>query len=299
MNSPTIDTSALVQAASAAAGATHSTLIPPRLELASCVRAYLTRSTVGAALRPEQRFNHFPASPLCSITWLLQGESAVVRRGEDSVNELVPGISFAGPHVVPVVSANPGPVRSFTLLLIPEAVRALTDLDLADLVDRVVPLHSVLDTAWQDLAQEMLVAPDDALRVQLIEAFLEPRWSVVRHEAMPRVDRQRYWVEGLLLRAAGSGVGQSLRQVERRIKQLAGLPLRDLRRMARGEESFLNARAAIESAALNWADIAADGGYADQSHFCRETRRITGLSPKELKRAVEVEESFWLYRLWG
>lgn len=280
-------------------GATHSALIPPRLALASCVRAYLTRSTVGAALRPEQRFNHFPASPLCSITWLLQGESAVLRRGEDSVNELVPGISFAGPHTVPVVSANPGPVRSFTVLLIPEAVRALADIDLADLVDRVVPLHSVFDTAWQDLARTVLEAPDDALRVQLIEAFLEPRWSLMCNEAMPRVDRQRYWVEGLSLRAAGTGVGKSLRQVERRIKQLAGLPLRDLRRMARGEESFLNARAAVESAALNWADIAADGGYADQSHFCRETRRITGLSPKELKRAVEAEESFWVYRLWG
>ena len=36
--------------------------------LAGCVRAFIERDTVGAALRPEDRFNHFPASPLCAIS---------------------------------------------------------------------------------------------------------------------------------------------------------------------------------------------------------------------------------------
>ncbi|MDP3653428.1 MAG: helix-turn-helix domain-containing protein [Rhodoferax sp.] len=277
---------------------THAALIAPRLSLASCVRTYVTRSTLGAELRVEQRYNHFPAGAFCSMTWLLQGESTIIRRGDESIHEPLPKLAFAGPQTLPSVSVNPGPVSSFMVILIPAAVRALADVDLAALVNRVVPMETVLGAAWQALGQAVAQAPDDATRVQLVEAFLEPRWSAVRQEAMPAADRQRYWVEGLALRAATSGVGQSLRQVERRIKQWAGLPLRDLRRLARSEESFIQARTAVESSTPNWSDIAADGGYADQAHLCRDTRRVTGLSPTELKKAVLEDEGFWLYRLW-
>ena len=281
---------------------THTELLAPRLSLSSCVRAYITRSTLGIDLSPPQRRNHFPASPYCSITWLLHGESTRIRLGDADIHEPMPTVSVIGSHTEPCISANPGPVHAFMAVLLPQAVQALTSLELAALVNRVVPLESVLDDSWQAMAQSVQHASDDRTRVQLIEAFLEPRWNAVRQDAMPRADRRRYWVEGLALHAAASGMGKSLRQIERRIKGWAGLPLRDLRRLARSEESFLETRDTFLSdptqGAPNWADIAMDGGYADQSHLCRETRRGTGLSPNELKRAVAEDESFWLYRIW-
>lgn len=286
------------QRSPAIAASTHNALMAPSLSLASCVRAYLTRSTVAADLRPEQRYNHFPASPWCSITWLLQGESECLRRGDARISEFLPTVSFIGPHTVPVVSFNPGPVRSFMAILIPQALQAMAGIDLADLVNCAVPLDTVFNAPWQAMAQAVLQAPDDASRVCLVNAFLEPRWAALRSDVMPRLDRSRYWIEGLALQAATSGAGKSQRQAERRIKQWAGLPLRDLRRMARGEDSFHQARLTAASDIPNWVDIAADSGYADQSHLCRETRRITGLSPTELKKAIEEDESFWLYRLW-
>lgn len=281
----------------------HSALIAPCLSLSSCVRAYLTRSTLGAELRPDQRNNYFPASPLCGITWILRGEAQLIRRGNECVSEPVPTVSFAGPHTVPVVHANPGPVQAFMLALMPEALRAMAGVNIACHVNRIVPINSVLDASWQAMAGAVREAHDDAARVQVIEAFLEPRWRAVRQTAMPRTDRYRYWVEGLALQAASSGIGRSLRQMERRIKQKAGLPLRELRRLARAEESFLKVRAApvsdLQNYARDWATVAADGGFADQSHLCRETRRVSGLSPNELKKAIEQDESFWAYRLWS
>ncbi|MDD5332456.1 MAG: AraC family transcriptional regulator [Rhodoferax sp.] len=281
----------------------HSALIAPRLSLSSCVRAYLTRSTLGANLRPDQRNNYFPASPLCGITWVLQGEAQLIRRGNEWVSEPVPTVSFAGPHTVPVVHANPGPVQAFMLALMPQALRAMAGVNIACHVNRIVPISSVLDASWQAMAGAVLGASDDAARVQVIEAFLEPRWRAVRQTALPRTDRYRYWVEGLALQAASSGIGKSLRQMERRIKQKAGLPLRELRSLARAEESFLNTRTNAASGArnyqLNWATLAADGGFADQSHLCRETRRMSGLSPNELKKAIQEDESFWAYRIWS
>jgi len=280
----------------------HSALIAPRLALSSCVRAYLTRSTLGVELRPDQRHNYFPASPLCGITWVIRGEAVIIRRGDECVNEPVPTVSFAGPHTLPSVHANPGPVQAFMLVLMPEALGAMTGLDIASFLNQIVPASAVFDDAWQAMMQAVLQAHDDAARLQVIEAFLEPRWRTLRQTAMPRTDRYRYWVEGLALQAATSGIGRSLRQMERRIKQRAGLPLRELRRMARAEDSFLNMRTArasnTASYATDWAAVAADGGFADQSHLCRETRRISGLSPNELKKAIEEDESFWAYRIW-
>lgn len=281
---------------------TTSALLAPSLGLASCVRSYITRSTVGAKLTPEQRYNHFPASPLCGIFWLMEGESRIVRRGEEWVHEPVPRVSFAGPHTVPMVSVNPGPVQAFMLGMLPQAFQALTGVDLSLWVNRVAAIDEVLDASWQAMAQAVLDAPDDLARVQSIESFLEPRWDDQARHAVPRPQRYRYWAEALALKAGTTGVGRSLRQAERRIKLWAGLPLRELRRLGRAEESFFQARAIPPhgpTAMPDWAAIAQDSGYADQAHLCREVRRVAGLSPAELQRAIEEEESFWTYRIWS
>ncbi|MEZ5717696.1 MAG: helix-turn-helix domain-containing protein [Nitrospirota bacterium] len=272
-------------------------LLAPRPSLAACVRGHIVRSTVGLELDHEQRFNHFPASPLCAICWLFQGEAAVVRRGEQWVCEATPRIALIGPHSGPVVSHNPGVVEALMVAMTPAAVYALSGVSINALVNRVVPLETVFDASWLAMAQAVLQAPDDASRIRLVEEFLEPRWALVRDSAVSRADRFHYWVENLGLRALQSGVGSSLRQAERRIKQWAGMPMRDLRRMVRAEDAFFRAAFAYEDGSLDLAGVAADGGYADQAHMCREVRRITGLSPVALLKAIERDEMYWMYRL--
>lgn len=58
-------------------------------------------------------------------------------------------------------------------------------------------------------------------------------------------------------------------------------------------------RAAERPRAINWAEVAQQSGFADQAHMCREIRRVSVLSPAELRRRVETDEAFWLYRLWS
>lgn len=276
---------------------THSALYAPRLSLASCVRAYVTRSTLGVDLLPQQRHNHFPAAPNCAIHWIIEGASVIVRRGDDGINEAVHALSFSGPTTTPVISVNPGPAQGFILVLVPDAVQAMTGVDISQFVNRLVSFNQVFNLAWQAMAHSAMHAPDDVTRISLIEAFLEPRWNALRTEAMPRADRYRYWAEGLALRAATSGVGQSLRQIERRIKTWTGLSLRDLRRFSHTEAAYFQIRMAQSETTFTWADAAADTGFADQAHLCRETRRITGLTPNELRKAVDEDECFWVYRI--
>jgi AraC-like DNA-binding protein len=93
--------------------------------------------------------------------------------------------------------------------------------------------------------------------------------------------------------------GRSLRQVERRIKQWARLPLRGLRGFGRAEQAFFRGMSdASGTRKPHWAALAESSGFADQSHLCRVTRRITGFTPDALYRRIAEDEGFWSYRLW-
>jgi AraC-like DNA-binding protein len=275
-------------------------LIAPAMGLGACVRAYISRSTIGVDLLPQERYNHFPASPLCGISWFSHGVADVMPGdGRDAAPQRLPAISFFGPHTRPSVSHNPGPAQGFMLLMLPDALHAMTGVDVAAQVDRQSPLHQVLDASWCQMAQAVLQAADDAARVQVIEAFLLPRWQQVRSQGTLPVRSFQDWAQALAVRALVSGAGQSLRQAERRVKAWTGQSLRALQGRSRAEAAFFQVRQAESAGAVVWADLAVDAGYADQSHLCRESRRVTGLSPEALRRRMQDDESFWVYRIWS
>ena len=280
--------------------ATQAALHAPDLKLAACVRCYLSRSTLGAALRPSQRLNHFPSSVYVTLNWHLAGTIDRAWMGEDEwVPQGIVGTSFCGPRTVPMCSRNPGPVHTFSVALMPDAVQALTGLDMSAHVNQAHPLHQVLDANWQAMARDVQNAADDHQRITFLEQFLLPRWQAVRHQTVSQVDQISAWVQALLIRAATSGLGQSARQQERRVKTWAGLSKRELRGLARAEAGFIQGQAErARDADASFADLAALTGYADQAHLSRITRKVTGLSPTELMKAINEEESFWSYRLF-
>lgn len=287
-----------------ALSAAVSRLWLPRASLASCVRGVMVRDTRGVPLAPEQRFNHFPASPLCAISWWLHGTSEMLPLGApaslDAPRMPPPArILFSGPHTRPSVSWNVDEAHGMMLVLMPDAVHRLTGLDMARWVNRHAPVHEVLPGPWMRMCEAVVRQPDDEARVTLMQDFLDPLWQDAREHRPMQAHRYQDWALSLAMRAATSGPGRSLRQVERRIKQWAGQPLRELRGIGRAERAFFETLAATEPGTPpNWADVADATGYADQSHLCRETRRVTGFAPNELYRRIAEDEGFWSYRIW-
>ena len=282
---------------------TRSRLWLPRSTLTACLRGVLARNTLGAVLDDLQRFNHFPATPLCSLTWWIHGEAQMLPVGTATSlqppRELLPWrLLFAGPCTRPVVSWNPGPVHAVMLLLQPDALHRLTGLVVQDWVNRRADAREVLPTDWLTMCEAVLNDPDDDTRVARLQDFLEPRWQAARPTLPMQAQRYLDWAQSLAMHAAATGPGRSLRQMERRIKRWAGLPMRELRGFGRAEQAFFATLAASALGEPNWAELADASGYADQSHLCRETRRVTGCSPDELYRRIHTDESFWSYRLW-
>ena len=78
---------------------------------------------------------------------------------------------------------------------------------------------------------------------------------------------------------------------------MTGWSARALKGLARAEQALLLAAHSTQSR-VNWASIAAEAGYADQSHLCRELRRYTGFSPMQLWRRVPNDEDLWVYKAW-
>lgn len=285
--------------------ATQTALLTPHTELASCIRGIVVRDTRAAGLMPESaRLNRFPASPYAALTWILHGQSIVLEHVNPATLGVLPQISINGPGTGPCLSINPGSAQAMMVIFMPDALHLLTGLDMSALTDQLADATQALSPDWLPMLQAVQLAPDEASRIAALEAFLLPRWRSVRPQAPLGLNRLRDWLQITALRAASSGWAISLRQTERRLKTWLGIPLREARGLQRGEQSFLRAKQAVLQAQtdgerVRWADHALDTGYTDQSHLSRETRRFTGLTPTQLAEAVQHDESFWLYRIWG
>jgi AraC-like DNA-binding protein len=268
------------------------------------MRGVMSRCTLGVTLSEAQRYNHFPATPLCGITWWFDGASEFLSPGAPESpgaprTRLPTRIVFNGPQLGPTVSWNPGEVHALMVLLMPDALQRMTGVAPTTWVNRLVDARAVLPPSWIEMCEGILALPDNDIRVARLQDFLEPRWQAVRPVAPLQLHRYHDWAEALALRAVTSGAGRSLRQVERRIKQWAGLPMRELRGVSRAERAFYASVAAVDQGERpRWSGVAQSSGYADQSHLCRESRRLTGFAPDELYRRITQDERFWSYRVW-
>jgi AraC-like DNA-binding protein len=84
--------------------------------------------------------------------------------------------------------------------------------------------------------------------------------------------------------ALAEELGLSVRQFERRFKRSAGLSPKQYARARR----FRSAAAALATGeTVNWADRAAEMGFADQAHLTHEFSSLSGRSPKAFAEKVK------------
>jgi len=281
---------------------TRTSLFLPSPVLADCVCAYVVRDTMDAKLSPKQSLSHLPVSPLVSVIWSIHGGRSPIQIGEDGLPPSSRRVVLRGPRTQPNVWQSHGPAAGFSLTFFPDAFHALTKLNVSSLLDQAKGLQSVLDRDWQKMAIAVLKASDDLTRIQIVEAFLTPRWRSLRVQqpvtSLPDgLTLFNDWVDAVALRASASTLGQSTRQRERLIKGQLGLPMRSLRGLARMESILTRGRKLNAFGGQPLVDVAYEMGFSDQAHLCREVKRYSGLNPTDLQFAIETQESHWPYRL--
>lgn len=268
-------------------------LFPPA-ELGRCVAFAIVRDTRARTLSRTDRLNYFPASPLTTLTVVMNGQIHMANALCDlqtlSLSEPVPREFVSLPQPGPIVSWSPGAVRAVTIGFFPDAWCKL-----GGALD-----GNCLPQAIKAAAETFRRSRDAVVGWENFCGLLQEVWRAAHtDEIVPYWSGSSLladWVRHVLLQSAMSGPGRSVRAIERRLKRSTGHSRQALEFFAKVEQLHGLANGARSETA---AQIAHDAVFCDQAHMGRAVKRATGFSPVRLNKLIETEEAFWCYRLLG
>ncbi|MEM7659065.1 MAG: helix-turn-helix transcriptional regulator, partial [Bacteroidota bacterium] len=144
-----------------------------------------------------------------------------------------------------------------------------------------VPLEALYGEAGNALAEQILTAHSTAERIEIIEAFLLQRLRDAKNIdriVQSTVDTMLE-VKGQISVAELSEQNQThRRQLARKFSSVIGLSPKQLSKTIRIQAALT---ALLTETPAKLTDLAYDNEYYDQSHFIKDFKEFTGLSPKE------------------
>src|SRR5512140_643622 len=197
------------------------------------------------------------------------------------------------PRVIGVMTAaivTPAQTRTrlFGVRFLPGEAFAFLDVSGKEGRDRVLSLEDAWGAAARALRDRVREAKDTAARVRILDEELVARR---RAPADPRVRAAVHAIRAargavrVELLAGRAGLGA--RQLERLFDERVGVGPKAFATVAR-MQALLDAMAA---GGRGFAALAAELGWADQSHLVRDLRALAGLTPGELARALRMSDS--------
>ena len=167
-----------------------------------------------------------------------------------------------------------------------------------DVTGSVVPLQAIVGEEDVDHFLRQVDQPRSIGEyVELLQHFLLSLHSPKRKGgiASALTEEHRKLFSPVAQLAARFGIGE--RQFERKVMQSFGLPLRDLRRIAR----FGLTLPRLIGADVGWGNltrIAHEAGYYDQAHMHRDFSELSGLPPLPLVQKIASDDpAYWLYQI--
>lgn len=225
------------------------------------------------------RFEDTERADHAQLRFRLSPGGATYHFADGSVQE-APAHHVVGPTSGAMRVVAEGPVHVFGAGITPAGWAAITGASASSFLNHVVDAHELLGRAIDEAADALMQADGTAAMVAIVEAMIAGLTARARRQSsfVAQVDA---WladspspqVDDLI-----AATGLSRRQIERRCNALYGAPPKLLARKYRA------LRAAVALAAHE-ADASAliDRGFYDQSHFIREVKQFTGLTPVQLR----------------
>jgi AraC-like DNA-binding protein len=167
------------------------------------------------------------------------------------------------------------------VLLAPLGAYTLLGLPMDELSGQTVDLVDVLGATGRRLAEQLRETSSWRRRFALVDQYL-----LRRLERGPRPSPEVAWAWQRLVATGGAvpigriahEVGWSHKHLIARFRQQVGLAPKTAARLVRFGGVW---RRLGERRPLDWGQIAADAGYADQAHLIRDFHRFTGTTPTD------------------
>lgn len=187
----------------------------------------------------------------------------------------------AGLFAGPVMIESFGTACCLQINFTPLGARRFFRLPMSELTDSMVVLDDVLSAEGMALREQLGNAPDWASRFDLAEAFVTARLAKA-----PETPLEIAWAYDRIIASGGrtriasiaERLGWSRKHLAGKFTDATGIGPKTLSRIVR----FNRALGLSRRQTTDWADIAADCGYADQAHLVREFRVLAGETPTAL-----------------
>lgn len=101
-----------------------------------------------------------------------------------------------------------------------------------------MPLKALLQSVLRDVFGQMKGAKDAVTAFADLQTRLAPFWHSARPDQHPFGRMITDWSRALMVNAPFLQTGRSVRQIQRRVKTLAGQPLKRLQRFSEAERAF-------------------------------------------------------------
>lgn len=250
--------------------------IQPAAALAGHIECYwMLQSNGSAANLPSQRI-----LPDGCVEMIVNFAEPFAQRNAAGAFERQPLHFVVGQMQAPVEIKPTGSVKGLGIRFHPAGARKILGIPMQELSGRMVPLEA-LQHDLVDAVRSACGAGETRERLRIIEAALLKR-AAQGSDADPAVWgalKRLLETDGcVMIEELTAQAGVSRRQLERKFQDWVGLTPKVLGRILRFQRVFK----ALESGAANWAEVAADCGYYDQSHLIRDFRQFAGECPSAL-----------------
>jgi AraC-like DNA-binding protein len=173
--------------------------------------------------------------------------------------------------------------------------RAVTNVPLAELGDRVVPLPEMAPALTEALLGALTRSQSPSQRVAALATVLVRHLRTTPDAAMRSVVHQLDRPHAPSIGRVADRLGFTARTIERRVVASTGLTPVELRAVLRFRRCYRMLEAAPTG---HWGRVAYVAGYYDQAHCIREFRRFTGAAPTQwFGREPELASAFLVGKL--
>lgn len=241
---------------------------------------------------------YLPSGLSPALTVFVHGSAEILV--ENQAPRTTPRFCLSGPFLGPrAVKSKPGTL-ALAVLFRPGYLHPTLGVSAAELVNRDLNMRDIVDASRIDTMFEALDRADTISDyICIFQEYLLSTLALGQEKGMAEsfFEAHQKLFFPLIDLALFFGIGR--RQLERRVRDVFGMSLRDVRRLSRW--GFCLER--LVNAHIEWGDLtylAHESGYFDQAHMTREFVELSGFAPLPLlKKIASDDPGYWAYRIKG
>jgi AraC-like DNA-binding protein len=188
------------------------------------------------------------------------------------------GAVVQGPHDRFIVRGTGGASSVVGVHFKPGGARAFLGGTLGDLRGLTVLLEDVWGLSVRSLREDLQACASPSQRIRLLETFLLGRMTTAEPDAMVTLALRRFQASpaSALIQPVQAESGCSPARFIQRFESAVGLTPKRYTRVLRFNAVLGRL---VRTGPRDWAEVAVDAGYCDQSHLIHEFKSLTGLTP--------------------